>query len=106
MLYVNLTHCALCQPKQHCTVQARKDGPDTLCDVSLQDGTYTAAMLDLSCSSDLVFFPANTNEVAAHISKQVQAATAGSTGLKIRATRRQVASCYALTSSKIEEVGP
>lgn len=52
-----------------------------------QDGTYTAAMMDLSCNSDLVFYPSSTDEAAAHVGRQVKAAAAAGTGLKIRATR-------------------
>jgi hypothetical protein len=54
----------------------------------LQDGSYSAAMMDLSCSSDLVFSPGSTEEVAAHVATQVKAAQAAGTRVKIRATRR------------------
>ena len=54
----------------------------------MQDGTYSAAMMDLACSSDLLFYPSNTEDVAAHVQTQLKAAAAAGTGLKIRATHR------------------
>jgi hypothetical protein len=56
--------------------------------LALQDGTYTGAMMDLACNSDLVFFASNTDEAAAHVRTQVKAAAAAGTGLKVRASRR------------------
>lgn len=53
-----------------------------------QDGTYSAAMMDLACSSDLLFYPSSTDDVAAHVQTQLKAAAAAETGLKIRATHR------------------
>jgi hypothetical protein len=54
----------------------------------LQDGTYSAAMMDLACSSDLLFYPSCTDDVATHVQTQLKAAAAAGTGLKIRATHR------------------
>lgn len=54
----------------------------------IQDGTYSAAMMDVACSSDLVFYPSNTDEVAAHVRTQVKAAEAAGTAVKIRASHR------------------
>lgn len=56
--------------------------------VQLQEDSYSAAMMDLACSSDLVFYPSSTDEVAAHVRTQVKAAAAAGTGLKIRASHR------------------